>query len=161
SYRPNSPLAPRPVGIGRAPAWERIRRGSHTGLPRRKPTDGTRHLRFDQVANLVNAVAFANHEGHRLTVAIYLEWAHVAGFREDRLSEMTTRLLDRLVRWLQRHGKIELRAVWTRERGYKKGHHINIMANIPVGLIPKLKDYLIRTYAITGEVSTFNLEITV
>jgi hypothetical protein len=128
-----------------------IKRGSHAGLPRRRPTDKTRYLTFEQVAHLVNATAFANHKGHRhrLTVAIALLWSHVAGFRDGRLGTMTTRLLDRINRWLRRHASIDLHAVWTRERGYQKGHHINVMANIPVRLLPRLNEYLARSFRIT------------
>ena len=127
-----------------------IERGSHAGLPQRRSTDKTRHLDFNAVANLVNAVAFANHKGSRLTVAITLLWSHVAGFRENRLPELTTQFLQGLARWLRRHANVELHGVWTRERGYQKGHHINIMANIPVSRIPQLKDYLMNSFNITA-----------
>jgi hypothetical protein len=77
-----------------------------------------------------------------------LLWSHVAEFREDRLAVMTTRLLDRLGRWLRRHAQVALYAVWTRERGYQKGHHINIMANIPVRLVSRLHEYLTHSFRI-------------
>jgi hypothetical protein len=125
-----------------------IRRGSHASLPRRHPTDKARYLTFEQVANLANAVAFVSQTSNRLVVGITLIWSHVAGFREDRLSALTTRLLDRLGRWLRRHVQIDLYAVWTRERGLQKGHHINIMANIPVHLVPRLQEYLTTSFRI-------------
>jgi hypothetical protein len=77
-------------------------------------------------------------------------WPHVAGFREDRLSEMTTRLLDRLGRWLRRHHNVQLRAVWTRERGHEKGHHLHLLANIPADLAPAVRVYLARSFGIAA-----------
>ncbi len=138
AYAPGS-RAPRPI----------IAKGSHAGLPRRQLTDRTRCLAFEHVANLANAVAFANHTRHRLTVAMTLIWSHVAGFQDDRLGIMTTRLLDRLGRWLRRSAGIELYAVWTRERGHQKGHHLHLMANIPAGLVPQLAEYLTQSFHIT------------
>lgn len=150
-----TPRAPpnRPLVITPSPSPRRIpriQRGSHAGLPRRRPTDKTRHLEFDQVANLVNAITFTYDQGQPLIVGIVLEWPHVAGFREDRLSNITTRLFDRLGRWMKQHAGVDLRAVWTRERGRNKGHHINIIANIPVSLIGKLNEYLTRSLDIAG-----------
>jgi hypothetical protein len=144
----------------------RIKRGSHAGLHLDGGQPKTRHLDFEQVANLVNAVAYAKDSGNQLTVAMTLLWPHVAEFREfgeARLSSLTTRLLDRLSRWLRRHANIELHAIWTRERGYNKGHHINIMANIPVRLLPKLGLHLTKSFEISErglhfEYGTFGLK---
>jgi hypothetical protein len=135
---------------------DRIRRGSHKGLPRRRPTDKTRHLDFRQVTNLVNAVAFTHGSGNPLTVAVTLIWAHVPDFHENRLSKMTTSFLDRLGRWLRRHAGVELRAVWTRERGWQKGHHLNVMANIPVRFVGQLSAYLNKSFKITGKGLSMN-----
>jgi hypothetical protein len=106
------------------------------------------HQTFEQVAKLTNAVAFTHDEGHPLTVLITVLWSHFPGFRENRLSAMATRFQDRLGRWLRRHG-VELRAVWARERGGNKGHHLHMLANVPVRLVEDLEGYLTNSFSIS------------
>ena len=126
----------------------RIARGSHVGLPRRQPTDQSRHLTVEQVINLLNAVAFSNSIGHPLLVQITVIWAHFDGFSEDKLGPMTTRLFDRTGKWLRKRG-IELRAVWTRERGHQKGHHLHALVNVPIKRIHDLNAYLQQAFRIS------------
>src|SRR3954452_3558430 len=94
----SAPDAPLVIGAAR-PARprrhsERISRGSHAGLPRRRPTDRARHMTFEQVANLLNAAYSARASGAPLIVSFTIVWAHFPGFAEEKLSTMTTRLFD-------------------------------------------------------------------
>jgi hypothetical protein len=140
---PSAPSFPR---VQRQP---RIERGSHAGYPKRRPTERTRHLTFKQVRNLVNAVAFSNAHGAPLTARLTVLWSHFAGFREDNLGHLTTTFFDRMSKWLTRHNVV-LRAVWTRERGEQKGHHLHALLNVPDRLITDLESYLRRTFEISA-----------
>jgi hypothetical protein len=142
------PPAPQPNPARDRPALQ-IQRGSHAGLLQRRPTDPRRHLTFKLASNVINAVAFSHSTGHPLTVGMNIIWAHLAEFRDDRLTMMTTRLFDLLTRWLVRHARIALRAAWVRERGLKKGHHLHALTNIPVQVVPSVQEYLTRAFDIS------------
>lgn len=124
-----------------------IIRGSHAGLPRRRRTDRTRHLSFEQVVELVNATRFAHSKGHPLLVHITVIWAHFEGFAPECLAPTTTKFFDAVSKWLRRRG-VALRAVWVRERGQQKGHHLHALVNLPIRFVRDLEIYLQRRFAI-------------
>jgi hypothetical protein len=119
------------------------------GLPRRGRTDKSRHLSLEQVANLLNAVAFSNSTGHALIVKMTVVWAHFDGFSEDQLGALTTRFFDRIGKWLRKRG-VDLRAVWTRERGQQKGHHLHALTNIPVRFLADIEPFLKRAFRVSA-----------
>jgi hypothetical protein len=141
----NVSVVPR-QGSGSAPTL-RIVRGSHRGLPKRQRTDRTRHLRYEQVGELVNATRFAHWQGDPLIVHMTVIWAHFDGFTPETLAKLTTQFFDVMSKWLRRR-RISLRAVWVRERGQQKGHHLHALVNVPIRLVHDLELYLIRRFAI-------------
>jgi hypothetical protein len=106
-------------------------------------------LAYQQVANIANAVAFTNAGGHPLPVFMTLIWGHCADFDETKLGPLTTRFFDCLSKWLRRH-RVALRAVWTRERGPNKGHHVHALTNIPIPLLCDLDKYARRVLGASG-----------
>jgi hypothetical protein len=167
SHPPASPLSDdaRPLVIGPcapvigpcAPrgAPPRIQRGSHAGLPRRQRTDRARSLSSDQIRSLVNAVYFADASGSPLIALMTVLWSHFPDFREENLGVFTARFWDRLSKWLRRRG-IELRAVWTRERGQQKGHHMHALVNVPVRLLGPLAEHVEGSYRCSPRAVTFS-----
>jgi hypothetical protein len=137
---------------------EPIARGSHIGLPKRRRTDRRRHLTLEQVRNLTNAVMFTRQSGAPLTVFLTIVWGHCPTFTERNLGTITTALFDCIGKWLRRHKHGNpLRAVWTREHGRRKGHHLHALANIPVKLLPELELQLQRSFGFSAGGLKFTL----
>ena len=126
-----------------------IPRGSHVGLPRRTRTDRQQHISLDQVTNLVNAILFADALGDPLIVHMTVIWSHFAGYDEGSLGPLTSRFFDKITKWHRTRG-IVFKAVWTRERGENKGHHLHVLMNTPIEYIRDLQACLKLTFGITN-----------
>lgn len=144
----------------RAPAGV-IPCGPLVGLPKKRPTDATRALAFRQVRELANAEAFAALRRMPLNAALTVRWNLAAGFEERHWPAMQTKLLDRLARFLRRHG-IPPAFVWSRERQPGAGPHTHVMIHLganPGKLQREALRYLAGTMRFGDEAGSTGLKL--
>jgi len=117
----------------RSPASKRgiVGRGANTGLPKRPTPDRSRYLSFRQVADVVNAAAFAADQGQPLNVQITLTWRCIPRIGDEEVPQLQAQLLNRFGKWLSRRGVV-LRFIWTRERVRGKGLHTHLQLHLPL-----------------------------
>lgn len=137
-----------------------IQRGSHAGLPllKRKRTDRTKWIAFEQVQEAVNAYAFARWVSLPLNAHLTVVWEATPLFKGrsgadiwSAWSSMQTDLVDDMTRQLDRWGS-RTASVWTRERANRRGRlHTHFSLHLGDGsrsswLPGALKNYLDRKF---------------
>lgn len=99
-----------------------VRTGPFRGKPMRPVIDRHRALDLEQVIDLVNASAFAHHQGRSLNARLTIVWRHTTLFTGNNWSAIQTELQEELKRFLRSEG-IEPAFGWVRERAPGKGAH--------------------------------------
>lgn len=141
-----------PRGPGRTPEHRHITqsgvipRGPLTGQPKRRPTNRTKSIAFDQVRNVVNAIIYAEKIGHPLNNGITAawEWTDLYDGTPAGWAHCQTKFQDLLKRWLARKG-IKTELVYVRERAKARGAHTHFQFYAPPRLRKPLFDYLNAT----------------
>jgi hypothetical protein len=107
-----------------------IPRGPYVRLPRRPKSERNRFLSLNQVANLTNALAFADSQDRSLSVQITVAWEFLPKFAPATWSAQQTKLMKTMSEWL-RHCGIKPTYVWVREVSDSLWHHTHIQLHIP------------------------------
>lgn len=121
-----------------------IQVGPLHGHPKRQPTDKRDALDLDQVRGLINAFAFAESTARPLNAHLTVTWRHAWDYCEGTLPAMQVRLLDRVTRFLRRHG-VCTSYIWVRERVSRQGLHTHVLLHlgpIPGRMAGKLKQFI-------------------
>lgn len=129
------------------------RRGPFAGLPKRPEPDRTRFLTPRQVRELVNAEAFGERQGLSFAVHVTIHWQCDPAFNVAAWGERMTRFLDKLGRWLDRHG-IPVAYAYAHEVGSRYGEHTHLALHLP-----KAKRDVIQSYhALKAELEAWIIE---
>lgn len=124
----------------------RISRGVYAGNPRRPTQNRTRHLTFEQLRELVNALTFAEGDRRRRPLSSFLTilWRHSRDFCEAGWVRRERIFWIKVRNWLKRKG-VEHRCIWVRECGYYKGPHLHALLDIPRRLRSEFIQFIQRT----------------
>jgi len=122
----------------------RIKRGPHAGDIRRPAPNRKKHLVFDQIRELINALAYSETTKPSLNAFITIIWNHDPNFDEATWAETERLLWIKIRQWLKRKG-YDHRCIWVRESGNHKKAHLHALIYLPNGLGDEFEAFVKRS----------------
>lgn len=126
------------VQRGTAACWEHETEPTAPGRggARNRADRESQELSVRQVANLLDATAYATAIGLPFTRMISIHW-EAAGVPLSGMAKATGRFIDLMTKMLARHG-CRTAWLWVHEGGDGKGGHCHILAHVPAVLVKRL-----------------------
>ena len=110
-----------------------VTRGRTAGLPRRNQTDPARHLTWQDLGAVYDALTFADDQGTPLTAFLTINWRTASGFNGDDAASWShhhTRVTEAMKKWLERRG-VPAAFAFVRERCRGPGGHTHFLLHLP------------------------------